>query len=292
MATSEFRTVFAGVRPSRLAVLLDQNDDDWHNTCRRVIECLSATWGGKYSVLIPTDGVNIAPVFWEVLQAFDPDYICQYERSLVDLKIARPPQYEALLDAYVSQGLANDNQTSPELLRPILDSSLSQAPGSSVGLTPELAAEIKAQLAPFFLEGHVVQYTFSARSEPDHPLTKLSLILPHCDHLNRLFVIEAPIDGIPPLWVESVTGAVFVEQVERLRACGIEAVPVILDDSRAHEVFDMVMMANTASLGRRPGRRPSGSPDGPTAYLAGCPFKFSMAAPGRVLAATGMDCQL
>jgi hypothetical protein len=40
MDKAEFRTVFAGVRPARIAVLFDERDTYWQETCLRIIECL------------------------------------------------------------------------------------------------------------------------------------------------------------------------------------------------------------------------------------------------------------
>src|SRR5713226_6073162 len=52
-------------------VLIDRADPEWQDTCRRILECLSSTWGGKYATIIPTDGSVIGDMFWDVLEAFD-----------------------------------------------------------------------------------------------------------------------------------------------------------------------------------------------------------------------------
>ena len=261
MDAPEFRTVFAGVRPARLAVLVDQDDQDWQDTCRRIIECLASTWGGKYSIIVPTDGSRIDAIFWEVLEAFDPDYICEYHRTGLDLKIASAPRYEDLLQGHLRQAPAD--QATQEDLRESLDQALSGAPFPTVGIMPELKQELTTRLAPFFLEDHLIEYTFSARSEPDYPLTKLSVILPNCEHSDRLFVTDANIEAVPPLWIDSVLGATYQEQTERIQACGvtIEHVRLGLED-----VYPL-MVAQLAGNDRD-------SPD----YFARGPFEFGMAA--------------
>jgi hypothetical protein len=124
MDAPEFRTVFAGVRPARLAVLVDQGDTDWQNTCRRIIECLASTWGGKYSIIVPTDGSKIDAVFWDMLEAFDPDYICEYGKTGLDWKIGSPQQYEELLQRTLQQEYPSQNP--PDGAREAIDRALSQ----------------------------------------------------------------------------------------------------------------------------------------------------------------------
>src|SRR5437764_11190751 len=97
MARADFETVYAGVRPPRVAILLDTGDQQWQETCRRLMECFSSTWGCKYSVIIPTDGRSISPFFWTLLEAFDPDYICHYQKTGLDWKIALPALYKERL---------------------------------------------------------------------------------------------------------------------------------------------------------------------------------------------------
>lgn len=71
----EFKIVHSLVRPARVAVLLNNDDEDWQDTVLRTIEWCSQHWGGGYFILIPTDGSSITPLFWSILDAYDPDYI-------------------------------------------------------------------------------------------------------------------------------------------------------------------------------------------------------------------------
>jgi len=261
MERVEFRTVFAGVRPARVAVLLDQDDPGWQDTCRRVIECLSSTWGGKHSVIIPTDRSKIDAVFWDILEAFDPDYIFEYCRTGLDLKIALPQQYEDLLQHYLGQ--ASDGQDPPVGVREQLDRRLAEAPVSAFGIAPELHKELKVRLGPFFSEETVIRHSFATRLEPGYPLTALSVILRHCPHPDRLVVTETNVDGIPPLWVESVLGGTYQQQTERIQACGVR---IEHSAFRPEDVFQFIV----SQLDRDTGTQ--------SAYLASSPFQFSMAA--------------
>ncbi len=258
---AQFRTVFAGVRPPRLAVLVDQGDSDWQDTCRRLIECLASTWGGEYSVIVPTDGEHIDGIFWDILEAFDPDYVCQYGKTFLDWKIGSPERYDELLQTT----LRNEYPDQPpptgarERLDQALCSGLSQTPSVSL----ELSRDIRMRLAPCFYEDHVIEWTFTAHAEPRYPLTPLSLILPHTQRPDRLVLSSGDIDGIPALWVESILGGSYPKQTERFESRGIHVDNVTLG---VEDVYSLV----TAQLGI--------GAETPPDYVANGPFHFSMLA--------------
>lgn len=263
MIGPEFRTVFAGVRPARLAVLIDQGDAEWQDTCRRIIECLASTWGGKYSVIVPTDGSKLDTVFWNLLDAFDPDYICEYGKTGLDWKIGSPQEYEKLLERTLREH--HPDQAPQVDAHKAIDEALARSQVETVGITPDLRQELKMRLSPFFFEDNVIEYSFQARSEPGYPLTALSAILPHCQHSDRLVIANSDIDGIPPLWIESVLGATYQEQTARIEACGVHIESLTLGSAN---VFQLMR----AQLGL--GRGDTPLPD----YVASGPFEFSMAA--------------
>ena len=107
MAMPEFKTIFAGVRAPRCAVLMDAADPDWQETCRRIIECLSSLWGGRYSLIVPTDGKTIPPLFWQLLETYDPDYIVYYHKTARDIMLARPDEYRRMRDTYARSVLGD-----------------------------------------------------------------------------------------------------------------------------------------------------------------------------------------
>jgi len=137
MDASEFRTVFTGVRPARIAVLVDQDDSDWQDTCRRVIEYLSSIWGGKNSLIIPTNWSQIDERDWQLLEAFDPDYICDYHKTGLDLKITSPQRYEDLLQSKLNALPCDDS--SRELYRESLDEDFFRSPFKTLGSPQNLA---------------------------------------------------------------------------------------------------------------------------------------------------------
>lgn len=97
-----FHTVVAGVRPPRLAILVDAAEQHWQVTCECIIEYLTAAWGGKHSIIIPTDGTSIAPMFWALLEAFDPDYCCVYHKTGRDWELTNPATFQNVITAYLA----------------------------------------------------------------------------------------------------------------------------------------------------------------------------------------------
>jgi len=71
-------TISASVRPGRVAVLFEITDPEWMHSCRHILEVFSSLWGGHANIIIPTDGNTIQPLFWQILEKFDPDYICAH----------------------------------------------------------------------------------------------------------------------------------------------------------------------------------------------------------------------
>jgi len=81
-----------------VAILIDSADPDWRHTAARIIEFLATLWGGRYSLVVPTDGASISTEFWaQFLSSFDPDYLSFYRKTGVDTKTATPSNFEALL---------------------------------------------------------------------------------------------------------------------------------------------------------------------------------------------------
>jgi hypothetical protein len=90
--------VDARARPPRVAVLMNVSDPEWRSPALRVIEFFCSIWGGKHSLIIPTDGKTIDPIFWRILEKFSPDYIYYYSKTGIDLKLSQPDKFNAALE--------------------------------------------------------------------------------------------------------------------------------------------------------------------------------------------------
>src|ERR1051325_1673918 len=109
MESLSFKTVHASVRPPRVAILVDKADEDWHNTCLRIIEFYARLSGGAYNIIVPSDGRTIDERFWTILETFDPDYLFRYQKSGEDLRLAQAKKYKEILDAHVGRAVKENS---------------------------------------------------------------------------------------------------------------------------------------------------------------------------------------
>jgi hypothetical protein len=189
----EFKTVHSLVRPARVAVLLDNADEDWQDTVLRIVEWCCQHWGGRHFILIPTAGRRITPLFWSILDAYDPDYICSYYKTLVDWKIAKPAKYNEWLDIQV-QGYSQAYPDSDAAAHRIgIEGQASRCRLSTFDVSTALKQELKQRLVPFHFEDNVILGAAAADTEPQYPLTALSTHGYHtCVLMRPRLVMVAP----------------------------------------------------------------------------------------------------
>ena len=156
MQPAEQKKIFTSVRPARVAVLIDQADKDWQSSCMRIIEFLSATWGGASNIIVPTDGTRVSPRFWQILDVFDPDYLYFYYKTGRDLKINHPDDYEQGLqqeiNKFEAEGPTNDAESTRRQIDELLvDVHFVEEP------TATLQAELIRKLAPLHIADHAFE---------------------------------------------------------------------------------------------------------------------------------------
>jgi hypothetical protein len=268
MPIPDFKTISAGVRASRVAVLVDAADPDWRETCRRIIECLSAQWGGKYSLIVPTDGTSISPLFWKLLNAYDPDYIVRYHKTARDIMLAHADDYRRMCDTHL-KAVFGDEEMSDATLG-AWEENIRNAAIDSFGINLDLENELIHRIAPLFFGQHVASHAFHAHSGARFPFTDVSMLLPYCQHAAQVTVLDTTAVGVLPLWVEAVTGTAHPSYEEALAKNGIRRMVVTLDDGNVSKVFNFIVSGST-----RPGVR-SAESDLQDLQLRISPFQYSM----------------
>ncbi len=73
-----YRNITATVRTPRCTILINEASSYWLTAANGAIRHASAVWGGRYFLLVPTDGTRIKDKFWEILEAYNPDHITTY----------------------------------------------------------------------------------------------------------------------------------------------------------------------------------------------------------------------
>jgi hypothetical protein len=65
----DYRSVTSEVRTPRFAAFVDENNPHWRTAVASLVRIFSETWGGKYFLIVPTDGKRIRDKYWELLES-------------------------------------------------------------------------------------------------------------------------------------------------------------------------------------------------------------------------------
>ena len=145
-------TIATSVRPGRTAVFVDISDQHWQNTCLRIIEYFNRMWGGAGNIIVPTDGNTISPLFWNMLERFDPDYLNAYRRTGLDIEIEEPDHFEQEFEKQVAEWEKQIGEASHSAAKESIRDNLRHSWLTNFEIAPELQAELKVRLAPFYFE--------------------------------------------------------------------------------------------------------------------------------------------
>lgn len=211
-----YETIETRARPARIAVVTDSADPDWRDTTVRIVEFLSSIWGGKHSVIIPTDGSTIEPVFWRILEAFSPDYVYFYRKTGADIQISHPEEYAAHVEELVRQ---YESQCGPsDSARESIDRDLQCACADKFVPSADLCSQIADQLVPFHFKKHLSPLT--GHGAVPRRLTSIVDVLPYIDHPKSFASFQVPRD-IDAIWWTARTGTYSAKICEQLRSLGI-----------------------------------------------------------------------
>jgi hypothetical protein len=211
---ASYRNVTLSVRTPRLAILIDKGEPQWHAHVEGIIQAFTQTWGGKYFIIIPTDGKTIDDKFWEILEAYSPDKIGQYMPSLLDLEDADPTQYQNIKERYKDAWA----RASDEDFEKTWNSQVSHSYTGSVELSKELLEELKNRLAPFHYGDRIVNNV--RRGGPfGYPFTDILNILEYAnDKPEKITIPKFLTNKELRLIASSRTGAVtqhFIDEIKR-----------------------------------------------------------------------------
>lgn len=92
----KLKSISTRVRPPRYVVFVNSNDPHWMFACKHIIEWNSQMWGGHYNLIVPTDGDSIDDTYWEILDAYQPDFFMQYSKTIKDLEECDNKEYRRI----------------------------------------------------------------------------------------------------------------------------------------------------------------------------------------------------
>lgn len=215
-----FRKVFTSLRPARIAILLDQTDQEWMDTCLRIVEWTTGLWGGWYSCLVPTNGDTIPQRFWDLMGKFDPDYIYAYRKTMVDVKVASPETFERWLRTEVEGFVRQNPDANPEQTRQAIERQLDVIAVHPLQITEGLHRTLLKRLNPFFHDGNPMQGSVHARGGVAYPLTPVSELVPNIARPVQLTDPNIIASKTVQLMVYAIVGKLSSELTERLRNHG------------------------------------------------------------------------
>lgn len=199
-----FKAIYAGVRPARIVTLIDVNDKEWVDTCFRVIEWYSQMWGGQYNLMIPTDGDSIQEEFWFLTEAFDPDYIFIYQKTMLDLKLSSPQKYSSWLEKQVENFVRENPGSERESVKTSIDGQIQYTKIDAFSISDSLTQDTSTRLNPFHSDGGVGHFVHALDGVP-YPLTSLTAILPN-SNVSTIYDLQVDSSKIIRLIIYSISG--------------------------------------------------------------------------------------
>ncbi len=236
--TERFQTFFTRLRPHRVAVLINVDDDTWQSTCMSIVEYLSQIWGGYHSLIVPTDGKSIDLLFWKLLSAFDPDIIVFYRRTLRDLERISPAVLEQRVATEIQKAKDGlDTEGAESSLR----NQILSWPLDGFTISPDLARTLLLRLSPFHYQDHYQITPIGVGQAPARTLTKVSDVVPFVEAPDSMGVLtnnlppdrEAP----PPLWLHSGSGLATAAFQADMQSAGVTTVPVFMNVLADEEIM-------------------------------------------------------
>jgi hypothetical protein len=229
---ADYRSITSSVRTPRLAVLIDEGNHHWQTVVRSLVRTFSETWGGKYFLIVPTDGRRIKEKFWELLEAYSPDYLGSYLFTLADLQEADPPTYDA------AKSRLQSNWTYSQDFDEWFNKEQYHAKVGEFKITADLELQLKNRLAPFHISEHVIRHRLVRGQALGFPFTDIIDISPHARRPVEKVVLSKTItDANLRTLILSQAGDLNQSAVEKYRSQGVpfETLPVEYPDEELTE---------------------------------------------------------
>jgi hypothetical protein len=185
---ADYRNVTSEVRTPRFVVFIDENNPHWRTVVASLARLFSQTWGGKYFLIVPSDGKRIKDKYWELLEAYSPDHLGLYEMTLADLQEADPAQYEAIRDR-LRKDWKFDQDFDPWFKEQQYHPTI-----GNFAIDAALQDELKNRLAPFHHDDHVVQKRLIRDHGLGFPFTEVRDINPHAHQPIKQLVLPKEVD--------------------------------------------------------------------------------------------------
>ncbi len=185
----KYRNISLLVRPARVAILIDEQDNCWKYNLIRLFAWCSKVWGGGYFLIVPTDGKEIKEPFWQILEEYSPDLVYSFFSTIEDLETADPKQYKKIIENTRVAVKKKFPNMQVDAIKDLLERDVKPRERGHFVISQPLQEEIKQRLAPFYFQDYVVQERISAQRQVPFPLTELKKIAQD-GHLEKVYLVE------------------------------------------------------------------------------------------------------
>jgi hypothetical protein len=199
-------------------------------------------WGGYGNIIVPTDGNSIEPIFWDLLEKFDPDHLILYQRSAKDLRIDQPEIFDGLLQRHIAAWEKQINEKASDIAVEQIKEQLERCYLSNFSISDNLQTQLKDRLSPFFFRNWIVETTHSADEDPAYPHTQLVDVLPAL-RMPLSAVQRSPLGSTTEetLWAGSQCGYCLPSTLERLESAGLALVTAVGADQTLDCFFGQLL---------------------------------------------------
>lgn len=129
---------------------MDVNEPEWQWCCLHLLDHLARLWGGYGNIIVPTDGNSIEPIFWELLEKFDPDHLILYQRSGKDVRIDQPEIFDSVLQKRIAVWERQVDAKASDSAVQQIQEDIERQYVSKSGISEDLQTQLRDRLCPFF----------------------------------------------------------------------------------------------------------------------------------------------
>ena len=236
--------ILSTVRPGRIAFLLNVDESEWKRCCLHIFDHFARLWGGYGNIIVPTDGKTIDPLFWALLEKFDPDHLICYRRSGKDVAIDQPEAFESYLNQHIEGWEKQIGSKAEDFQVETIRKDVMASYVSKFVISPELQEQLKDRISPFFFENSIVEATVSADEDPAYPHTQLWEVLAALRNPLPAVIIPSTESIDETLWVGSQVGYCLPSTLERLQTAGLRLREGTADNITVDSILKDIVATN------------------------------------------------
>jgi len=115
-------------------------------------------------------GTKSHPLFWNLIDLHDPDYLHCYKRTGRDIEIEEPERFQKAVEMHVAAWEKHIGETAHPAAIDGIREDLQHRIETTFEINPELQNQLKKRIAPFYFQQWIVEAGWlSADSVPRHP---------------------------------------------------------------------------------------------------------------------------